>query len=196
MEKTKIVLDTNIFINPEARYLLGKTPQEALNNFLEKLKKKKEICCFIPPSVYDELINFIEPQKISPQIILITKKPPSKYEMSVPAIFLYEFIEEMRGRINKGLRIAEKYSRKAQEGSKEEEIIRRLRGEYRVALREGIIDSKEDVDLLLLCKELNAYLVTLDNGLIKWAKKLGITCLSAQELKILLESPQEQNHTH
>jgi predicted DNA-binding protein (UPF0278 family) len=56
-----------------------------------------------------------------------------------------------------------------------------------MALREGIIDSKEDVYLILLAKELNGLLATSDNGLIKWAQKLGIHCIAAQELKKLLE---------
>ncbi|RKY37929.1 MAG: RNA ligase partner protein, partial [Candidatus Omnitrophota bacterium] len=114
------------------------------------------------------------------------KKPPSKYEIPIPAILLYEFIEEIRIRINKGLRVAEKHSRKGLRGAKEEEIIKNLRNEYRLALREGIIDSKEDFDLILLSKELSAYLATSDKGVIKWAQKLGIICISAEELKNLL----------
>lgn len=186
--KINIVLDTNIFINPDSRFLFGKTPEEALNNFLEKLSKTASISCFMPPSIYEELIKFINLKHISKKFILVNKKPPSNYEFRVPAIFLYEFIEEMRSRINKGLRIAEKHSRKRTQGISEEEIIKNLRNEYRIALREGIIDSKEDFDLILLAKELKAYLVTSDNGLIKWAYKLGISCLSGKELKTMIES--------
>jgi len=183
-----VVLDTNLFINPDCRFLFGKTPEEALNNFLELLSQAKGITCYMPPSIYEELIKFINEEKISDKFLLIDKKPPSKYELSVPAIFLYEFIEEMRGRINKGLRIAEKHSRKNLQDAGDQEKIKALRNEYRVALREGIIDSKEDFDLVLLAKELNAWLATSDNGLIKWAHKLGITCLSARELKTALDA--------
>ncbi len=189
MKKTlNIVLDTSIFVNPDSRYVFGNSPIEAFNNFLDKVTGKKHISCYMPPTVYEELLNFLEYSPSPEKNILITKKPPSSYQSSIPSIFLYEFIEEMRSRINKGLRIAEKYTRKGLKESvysreKEEATIQKLRQEYRPALREGILDSKEDFDLVLISKEINAYLATSDNGLIKWAHKLGITCINSEELK-------------
>jgi predicted DNA-binding protein (UPF0278 family) len=55
-------------------------------------------------------------------------------------------------------------------------------------LREGIIDSKEDVDLILLAKELDALLVTVDHGAITWAEKLGIRWLLPAKFKDYLMS--------
>jgi len=189
-----IVLDTSTFVNPDSRFIFGPTPKEALANFLDILEDKKHINCYIPPSVYEELLKFIEKLPPVKKTILVNKKPPSSYQSNIPAMLVYEFIEEMRLRINKGLRIAEKYTRRglkvnldSSEG--EDEIIKTLRQEYRIALREGVIDSKEDFDLILLAKELNAYLATSDKGLVKWAQKLGITCISAKELKELLFKP-------
>ena len=186
-----IVLDTSIFVNPDSRYIFGDTPKEALNNFLDNLKGKKHILCYMPPSVDEELMKFIDKSPSKKKTILIHKKPPSSYQSSVPAMLIYEFIEEVRARINKGMRIAEKYSRKIlKEGGKDEaEIIKSLRQEYRSALREGIIDSKEDFDLVLLAKELDAYLATSDKGLITWAQKLGISCINADELKEIIIKP-------
>jgi len=188
----KIVLDTSIFVNPDSRIFFGKSPHEALNNFLQIIKNKQEIHYYTPPSVYAELMKFMGGRFSPKETTLIQKKPPSSYTTPLPSLLFYEFIEEMRSRINKGLRIAEKYSQKSLKVSapnkdKEEEIIKSLRQEYRTALREGIIDSKEDFDLVLLAKEIDAHLATSDNGLIKWASKLGITCLSAKELTILIE---------
>jgi len=191
-KSVKITLDTSIFVNPDSRRFFGQTPENALKNFLEKLEKQNDIYCYMPPSVYEELMKFMETKPSPGETLLIQKKPPASYETPIPSIFLYEFIEEFRARINKGLRIAEKYARQELKTTPpkertEEEIIKRLREEYRVALREGIIDSKEDFDLLLLAKELGSFLATSDNGLIKWAHKLGIPCLSAEELKEILE---------
>ncbi|OQX81674.1 MAG: RNA ligase partner protein [Candidatus Omnitrophica bacterium 4484_70.1] len=184
----KIVLDTNIFVNPSAFCYFGKSAEEALNNFLEKLKRKKKISCFMPPSVYRELEKFVNLRGIpKKKLLLINKKPPSQYEMPVPAMFIYEFIEDSRMRINKGLRTAEKFVRKSKEGIPVEELIKTLRNEYRIALREGTIDSKEDFDLLLLTREIEGVLATSDKGLIKWAYKLGINCISPEELKELIE---------
>jgi RNA ligase partner protein len=85
------------------------------------------------------------------------------------------------------LRVAEKAVRSA-ESKKADEIIQDMRRKYREALREGIIDSKEDVDLLLLAMELDALLITADHGLIKWAEKLGIRWLFPEKFKEYLMS--------
>jgi RNA ligase partner protein len=185
----KIVVDTSIFVNPDSRYVFGKTPYQALTNFLDTLGNKKNISVYIPPSVYEELMKFMEKHPPTKKSVLINKKPPSSYKTLVPSLFLYEFIEEMRSRMNKGLRIAEKYARKGLSACREKQedgVIKSLREEYRTALREGVIDSKEDFDLVLLSYELGAYLATSDNGLIKWAQKLGISCLNAEELAEML----------
>ena len=142
MQLIKIVLDTSIFVNPDSHFLFGKTPKDAFFNFLDILEDKKHISCFIPPSVYEELIKFIESAPAAKKIPLIAKKPPSSYETTVPSLLMYEFIEEMRLRINKGLRIAEKYARKrlkdpgGDNREAEEQTIKTLRQEYRAALRE------------------------------------------------------------
>ena len=185
-KELKIVIDTSIFINPDAHRFFGNNPLSALNAILNKIKEKSDISCYIPPTVYEELMKLLEnPQQLSETTVII-KKPPSSYEDSIPALLFYEFIEDMRLRINKGLRTAEKYTRRALKETNEDEIIKSLREAYRAALREGTVDSKEDFDLILLAKELNAYLATADKGLIKWAGKLGITCISAKELKEVL----------
>lgn len=183
----KIIIDTSIFINPASHIFFGETPKIALENFLSQLSKKS-ITCYIPPSVYEELMSFFDPGYSCANLTLMNKRPPSSYQNQIPALFVYEFIDEMRSRMNKGLRVAEKYSRKMLKDSKEEENIKSLREEYRIALREGIIDSKEDFDLILLAKELDAFLATSDQGLVKWAHKLGIACLSGIELKEILNS--------
>lgn len=187
-----IVLDTSIFVNPDSRICFGKSSGEALSNFLDRLAPKKHINCYIPPSVYEELSKFIDKLPSMEKSVLINKKPPASYQTPVPAMLVYELIEETRLRTNKGLRIAEKYTRKGlaapipNKDERNEDMIKNLRQEYRVALREGIIDSKEDFDLVLLAKEINAYLATSDAGLAKWAQKLGITCITANELKELV----------
>ena len=180
--KYTVILDTSIFVNPDSRHLFGRNPDEALLNFLDKIKGKKHISCYMPPSVYEELSKFLEKPPTPQKSVLIRKKPPASYQTPIPSLFIYEFIEEMRKRINKGLRITEKYARRQIKKENEQEIIKSAREEYRVALREGMLDSKEDFDLLLLAKEKKAFLATSDQGLISWAHKLGIKCLSAEEL--------------
>ncbi len=188
MKNEKIILDTSIFVNPEAKYKFGRKPTTAFCNFLKLAEKTKDIEFYMPPSVFDELMNFVNKSKIPTKLlVLIHKKPPKKYELKTPAFFLYELVEDMRERINKGLRIAEKGARDSLGKKKVNDIIKKLRHNYRVALRAGTLDSKEDIDLILLAKELRASLVSIDNGVIKWAHKLGIRCIEAKDLKSILK---------
>ncbi|MDP3259286.1 MAG: RNA ligase partner protein [Thermodesulfovibrionales bacterium] len=186
--KTAVVLDTSLFVNPEVRESFGRTPTEALEDFLFLASQIPHLEFYMPPSIFEELLNFIEPEKISGDLLVVLQqKPPKKHELTCPAFLLYELIEDMRERINKGLRVAEKAVRGVSKVG-EEEIIKDMRRKYREALREGIIDSKEDVDLILLARELDALLVTADQGIIKWAEKFGIKWLVSSKFKEYLQS--------
>ena len=186
MENTlKVILDANIFVNPDSHRFFGRSPKEALTNFMEKAVLHPEITLFIPPSVFDELAMFIENIDDCEKPAVIVKKPPAKYDIPLSSLLLYEFVDEIRARVNKGMRIAEKYARKSAETKDIETVIKSLRAEYREALREGIIDSSEDFDLILLAKEIQGTIATSDTGLIKWAHKFGLRCLSPKDLKKL-----------
>jgi RNA ligase partner protein len=104
---------------------------------------------------------------------------------------LYEFIDEVRHRIDRGLRIAEEYTRRGREALTAEDaglMIARLREHYREALRRGIIDSREDADCLLLAYELDARLVSADEGLRTWADKVGVKLVLPQNLRGILDA--------
>jgi RNA ligase partner protein len=179
----RVVLDTSLFVNPDVRTSLGSNPTEALETFLFLAAQIHILEFYMPPSIFGELLHFVERDRIPGDLLLVLhQKPPRKHELKCPAFLLYELIEDIRERVNKGLRIAEKAVRSA-EKKKADEIIQDLRRKYREALREGIIDSKEDVDLLLLAMELDALLVSADQGLIQWAEKLGIKWLFPDKFK-------------
>lgn len=186
--KDRVVLDTSLFVNPEVRNDFGKTPTDALSGFLELAEQVPSLEFYMPSSIFSELLNFVDEEKIPGRFMaVINQKSPSKHELTCPAYLLYELIEDMRDRVNKGLRIAEKAVRNA--GKEDDrELIKGMRKNYRDALREGILDSKEDVDLILLAKELNALLVTVDHGAIKWAEKLGVRWLLPKKFKDYLLS--------
>jgi RNA ligase partner protein len=186
--KDKVVLDTSLFVNPEIRHDFGGSPTEALNGFLAIAKKIPSLEFYMPSSIYDELLNFVEIKDVPGSFLsTVRQKSPSKHELKCPGFLLYELIEEMRDRVNKGMRIAEKAVRSVSKSS-EREVIKAMRKSYRDALREGIIDSKEDVDLILLAMELDALLVTVDHGAIKWADKLGVRWLLPSKFKDYLLS--------
>lgn len=186
--RRKLVIDTSVFINPDVRESFGKNPEEAINEFLKIVKQTKHFEFYMPSSVHKELMYFLEEKKVSKDFYyLIRIKSPDKHRILCPAIFFYELVEEMRTRINKGLRAAENAVKNvSQKGL--DETIKDLRKKYREALREGIIDSKEDVDLIFLSLELKATLVTGDQGLIRWADKLGIEWIIPNKFKDFLIS--------
>ncbi len=188
INEDRFVLDTSIFTNPDVYITFGRTPTTALKNFLKLISKLEGPNFYMPPSIFEELLNFVDVEKIPKDLqIRIYQKPPKKYEMDVPAFLLYELIEDVRNRINKGLRVAEQAVRDVINDSKPETITN-LRKKYRSALREGIIDSKEDVDLILLAKELDGILVTADTGIMTWADKLGIRFVESRSLRGIINS--------
>ena len=188
LKEESFVIDTSIFTNTDVGVAFGKSPTTALKGFLKLISKLERPCFYMPPSIYRELMNFVDVDKIPKDLqVKIFQKPPKKYEMNVPAFLLYELIEDVRRRIDKGLRVAEQAVREVVTDA-ETETITNLRKKYRSALREGIIDSKEDVDLILLAKELDGILVTADVGIMTWADKLGIRFIESRNLRGIIES--------
>ena len=186
--RLRVVLDTSLFVNPDVRASLGENPTEAITRFLELASRIPSVEFYMPPSVFEELMNFVERERLPAELLIhLIQKSPMRYELMTPAAFIYELIEEIRERINRGLRVAETAVRGAASKGVDE-VIKDLRRKYREALREGIIDSREDVDLILLARELDATLVSADQGAVKWADKLGIKWLLPEKFKEYLEA--------
>jgi len=185
----RFVLDTSIFVNPDVRKKFGDTPTEAMRKFLEyaeRLFGKVEF--YVSPGIYKEIMHFVDESEVSPDIELyIIRKPPNVHDMKIPAFVVYELIEDIRRRIDKGLRVAETAVREGILEADVNKIINKLRRNYRRALREGLIDSKEDFELILLAKELDAIIVSADIGILTWAEKMGIKWVDAAKFKEILE---------
>jgi len=184
------VLDTSVCTNPDVYSQFEKDQLGAIENFLT-LASHTNAQFFMPTSVYEELSKIVELGELTPKFEFVVRiRSPRKWGLMVPAEFIYEFIDDIRHRINKGLRIAEEHTKEAGKLTEEEvgRLINRLREKYREALRTGIIDSKEDVDVLLLAYELDAILVSGDEGLRKWADKVGIKLIDPKNLRYLMEN--------
>jgi RNA ligase partner protein len=193
-ERPSFVLDTSLFTNPEVASQFGDDAQEAVAGFLS-LAKKTPAAFFMPTSVYEELRAMKGLETLAPEFESVVQiRSPRKYALEIPGALLYELIEELRHRIDHGLRVAEEHAKLAgQFGSSDsstemDQLIGRLRDRYREVLRRGILDSKEDVDVLLLALELDAFLVSADRGMCKWADKIGIKLLNAKHFSYVLRS--------
>ena len=192
MEKERLVPDTSIFTNPDVFKQFGETPTQAFSNFLKLVADLKgEVLIYIPTSVFEELKKLLKDCKVPLKSRSVLKiKSPKKYELTIPAFLMYDFIEDLRNRINKGLRVAEE-AVKASTYKKPEEVIRFLRNKYREVLREGIVDSKEDLEIILLALELDAIVLSADRGVLNMADKLGLRYIDPKEIKETLESFKE-----
>lgn len=143
----------------------------------------------MPPSVWDELVGLLERKDIDPDLISLLdawliQKAPSRMELQMPSEFLYQYIIQLRERLNKGLREAEKAVMKAKHAPESHErVIKELREGYKEAMRKGMLDSKEDLDVILLAKEMKADIIAKDEGIANWARMWGIRFIDAEKFE-------------
>ncbi len=206
--KQRFVLDTTALTSVEIRNGDLCTTIKNLLHLIAKARMKLNISCHIPfPSVYEELINFIKRYNCGEDIITeidtwLVKKTPNRFEVKIPAEVFFEYIKDMRERMNRGMRVAEEAILKAtneslklaNEKDKEKiiredigKIINEFRSKYRNALRYGTLDSAPDLDVLLLAKEMDAGVVASDDGIRKWAEKLGLRFVDGRAFPKMLE---------
>ena len=197
MNVERFILDTSIFTNPNVFKQFGEESQAAIVVFTAlAFRTRSEL--YMPTAVYEELRKMRELGPVEADFERTVKiRSPRRLHLSIPSELLYEFIEEVRLRIDLGLRIAEEWTRRA--GTEEESVrgmyITKLREQYREAMRRGLIDSKEDADLFLLAYELDGTLVSADEGLKKWADKAGVKLINALHLRKILEGLVEDQPT-
>ncbi len=172
-------------------------------NLIAKARLKLDISCYIPyPSVYTELISFLKRYNCDKDVFVkldtwLVKKTPNRFEVKIPAEIFHEYINTMRQKINKARRIAEEYlwesatigiKYAAKEEVKDEigELISRFRDKYREIVRHGVLDSTPDLDVLLLAKELDAAVVSSDEGIKKWSERMGLRFVEALKFPRML----------
>lgn len=192
----KYVIDTNFFFNLEIKSGLGKNPQEIIENLTDIIKKlnppaggAKKAEFFMPQSILDEFLGFFPERKdyVDNFLSVITIKSPHTAKLEFEARVFYKLVEDIRARSYRGLQIAEEEVVKAGEKmlgqekmSKQDfqkaigEIIKKLRERYRQATRFGFLDSVADLDLITLTKELDGFLVSSDEGVLKWGRIFGV----------------------
>lgn len=184
----RLVLDTSVFTNPEVAQQWGESAPSAVAGVTEAARALGERCeLFMPPSVLEELRTFLGGGDALGDLELVVQlRAPNRYAVAVPGLLLYELIDDIRARIDRGLRVAERAVREAHPRNVEQ-TISRLRDKYREALRSGLLDSREDVDLILLAKELDAGLVSSDRAVVAWAERLGIRLVRPETLRRTLD---------
>ena len=67
-------------------------------------------------------------------------------------------------------------------------FIKSFRERYRQATRFGFLDSTTDLDLIVLTKELDGFLVSTDEGVVSWGRVFGVKEISPSALKGRLDA--------
>lgn len=208
------ILDTNIFFNMEAGLSLGKTTKEVVLNLtkiIKILKKEKKADFFITPKIINEFLSFFENKNedfIKDFLSVVSVESPDINKLSFSGVVFYKLIEDVRERAYRGLNIAEEEIEKAAKdfvgfSSKNKkdfqikigDFIRRFRERYRKATRFGFLDSVSDFELIVLAKQKDGYLVSTDEGVLRWGRVFGVkempSLVFAKRLEFLLQSHQE-----
>ncbi|AXV38582.1 MAG: RNA ligase partner protein [Methanobacteriaceae archaeon] len=210
--KQRFVLDTTAFTDNQMRDVLGdgellKTV-DVLLDLIARSRIKLNMSCHMPPITYKEFSDYMARYECPEDIMIkaetwIVKKSPNRYDTKIPSEIFYEYVHDMRERMNKGMRISESAVWEAavesmvmaSRGQKKTDIevkiigkaIKDFRKKYRAALRKGTLDSAPDLDVLLLAKELGAGVVAADEGIKIWAERLGLRFLSAKSFPKMLK---------
>ncbi len=192
------ILDANLFFNMQAGLGLGKKTEEVILGLTKKareLKNIKKADFFMPPSVVSEFLSFFEDKGqplLKNFLSVITIKAPDYGKINFSSVVFGELVGEIRQRSYRGLNIGEEEIEKAGrslQGKKDLDTkgfqieigknIKTFRERYRTATRIGFLDSVADLDLIVLAKETNGFVVSTDEGVIAWARKFGVKELPA-----------------
>lgn len=211
LPRQRFVLDTSLFITDEIRED-GRSLQASILHLLDLVSTARlelNISCYMPPSIHDELGTMLRDREVDDAVhsrldTWVVRKSPDRYGVTIPADIVYEFIDEMSDRVNRGLRVSEEAIREVEQldpteltsdtgddrseyMTEADRILSDMRDKYRRALRRGVLDSREDFDLLVLARELDAGVVTEDRGIISWADEFGLRYVRAGQFPTLLE---------
>lgn len=187
----KFIIDTNFFINLEIKSGFGNNSKAVVDGFTDlakRLKKENLAEFFMPPRIVEEFFGFFEKDSsVRDFLSVITIKSPDIFQLQFPAKVFYQLVDELRERAYRGLRIAEesviggakkmmgKQGLNKVEFERETgDVIKNLRERYRHATRVNFLDSLADLDLIVLTKEMAGFLVSSDEGVIRWGRIFGI----------------------
>ncbi|WP_254530793.1 RNA ligase partner protein [Natrinema gelatinilyticum] len=212
LPRQRFVLDTSLFITEEIRED-DESLEEAIHRLLDLISTARlelNISCYVPPSIHDELGTMLRERNVDEDVFSrldtwVVRKSPDRYGVTIPANVVNNFIDEMSDRVDRGLRVSEKAIREVEQLDPDElvtssdtdgrdeymteadRILSDMRDKYRRALRQGVLDSREDFDLLILARELDAGVVTEDRGIISWADEFGLRYVRGGQFPTLLQ---------
>ncbi len=183
----RFVLDTSLFTNPHVYTQFAEDELGAVRAFLE-LVREAPAECYMPLSVYEEFRGMRDISTVAADFETeVWIRSPRRFQLQLPSEVVYELIHEVRSRIDRGLRIAEEHTKRAGAADAlDPGMITHLREQYREAMRKGLVDSREDVDAVLLAMELDAELATADEGMRHMGNRIGVKLVTPEYLQQIL----------
>jgi uncharacterized protein len=195
----KYILDTNLFFNMEAGLNMGSKTEDVIKNLttlIQSLKQQKKAEFFMSPKIVDEILSFFddkEQQFLKDLFASVIIKSPDLNNITLSANVFAQFVEETRTRAYRGMNVGDEEIRKAGNMFMGKEtmskmdfektigpVVKTFRERYRQATRVNFIDSLADLEIILLAKEQDGYLVTTDEGVTRWGRSFGVKEMPAQ----------------
>ena len=188
----KFVLDTSVFFNIEESGSLGKTTRRIIESLTKKIidfKKQEKAAFYLPPRVVDELRSFFEKEEdfVKKFLANVIIQSPDYGKININGEVFLKLIVDVRGRSYRGLTIGEEelknmarlvngrlFKNKIEFEKTIGPVIKKFRERYRHATRFGFLDSPADLDLIMLAKEIDGFLVSVDEGVINWGRIFGV----------------------
>ena len=116
LAKQRFVLDTTAFTDNQLRDKLGGGDLVKTVDFLIELiassRIKLNMSCHMPPITYKEFSEYMARNECPDEVMVkadtwVVKKTPNRYDTKIPSQIFYEYVQDMRERMNKGMRISE-----------------------------------------------------------------------------------------
>jgi RNA ligase partner protein len=188
----------------EAESGLGKNSKEvmlSLYNYGLQLGSSY-VQFYMPPAILDEVLTFLPEtdENLKKLLSVVQIKSPEISNIKFSAKVFYTIVKDIRERSYRGLTIAEEELANAvkdMSGKTLDHIehqkqigkhVTKLRERYRNATRTKFLDSVADLDLIVLAQELDASVVSSDEGIMIWARLFGVKETKPQFLKDQLET--------
>lgn len=192
MRMNSYILDTNIFFNMEAKLGMGNKTEDIIRALTSAMVKKKQQgdVFYMPPRIVDELLGFFEDPKqqfLTEFLAEVVVKSPELQNIQIGANIFYKLINEIRVRSYRGMDVGEESIKKGAEmfiGKEHMDrvafektigpTVKNFRERYRNATRVGFLDSLADLDIIMLAKETDGFVISTDEGVLKWGRMFGI----------------------
>jgi len=208
MKPVAFVLDTNLLFNMEADSGLGKNSKEVMSSLYNYGLKLggTHIQFYMPPTIVDEVLTFLPEtdENLKKLLSVVQVKSPEISNIKFSAKVFYTLVQDIRDRSYRGLNIAEEELNNAVKDMAGKQLghiehqkevgkhITKLRDRYRNATRTKFLDSVADLDLIVLAQELDASVVSADEGIMVWSRIFGVKETKPQFLRDQLETLLQQ----